>query len=546
MAQTSNLPKISLDQDSIFAEAEFSRGIVRDVPRSSIPVGGMYDCVDFMVDRPGVLWKRGGTEQMTGIAGTNQNGINFVCAPEFPSGMRVFALSGDGVVYNFSDVGSDGQATAVGPLGIWTKDNPHLYVNRVFVPANDGITPPKKIWVPGVGGNPPTDVDPLVIENMGGNPPAGRFITVHLSRVCLANTFAYPQRVYFSPPRPPDIFDVEGAWDKTNAYIDTNHTITGIVPCQGVLLVFSDGHTERIVGDVIPGQVGANMSLQPVGEVGCADARSIAPWRGNVVFAGQGGIWVSNGVGFDSLIEKDDGSGIASYWREIFDDAKTNGSGYEIIAGGIVNRDYYMISLSYNETVVDTLLCYLPRKAWTRLSNIGVSSFASSFVGANELFGGTIQFHPGNRLIRVSSIFKPTAMNSADHDGVNVAPDVQFRMIGEGIGVKAYGHGHLTYDLNASQVVGGSPYLTLTAAYGIEANTGWLAVQEGSPMNPTPQQVSGHGTVRKRFMLNRDAQTMNLRIQQTNGSAQTEIYAVEQEVRAFNATADSGIYGAGA
>lgn len=508
MATTSKLPKIKLEEDSVYGEAEFSRGIIRDMPRSSIPSGGVYDAVDFLVDRPGVAYKRGGTTYQGDTLGGTTTGVGFVAAPEFPNGTKIIGLGADGNVYDIT-TGN----TSAGSLGITTVDNPHLYVDKLVVASSDGITAPKKITAPG---------GTVTVGNWGGTPPAGRLVTVHLSRVLLANSGSNPNRIWFS-----SVPDPEAAWDTTNSYIDTNHFLSGIVPCQGVLVVFSAGHTERIVGDIPPGNVGENMSVQSVGEVGCVDARSIAPWRGNVIFAGQGGVWVTNGVGFDSLIEKDDGSGISSYWRELYDIGAANGG---IFAGGLYARDYYILSVSYGSTLVDTLCCYMPRKAWTRLSNVGIRSFASGFTGINELYGATISGAPGNRVVKFSSLFNPTASNKNDANGTAVQPQLQLRMIGEGIGLKAYGHGHVTYDLR--DAASDNPTVAISAATGIEADSGFSAVAEGGTLAETTQ------VTRKRFIVNKDAQTLNLKFVQTNASSQTELYAVEQEVRPYNVTAD--------
>lgn len=521
MAQQT-VPKVDLPSDDVFAEAEFSRGFVRDMPRSSIPVGGVYDIVDYFIDRPGVAYKRGGTVYQGGDLGSNTGGVGFVAAAEFPppagtplglhAGLRIFGLGADGNVYDITS-----GSTSLGALGITTVDNPALFVDRVVIPASDGVTGPKKVFMSG---------GTLTLGTWGGSPPPGRICTVHLSRVVLANSEAHPNRIWFSPvPNPESTWDADPSTGK--AYLDTNHFLSGITPCQGVLLAFSPGRTERIIGDIPPGTIGENMSVQPIGEVGCVDPRSIAPWRGNVIFVGQGGIWVTNGVGFDSMIEKDDGSGITSYWRDLYDVVSTNGG---IFSGGIYGRDYYFLSCSYGGTLADTLVCYMPRKAWTRISNVGVRSYAAGFIGINELYGATIQGMPGNRVVKMSSVFNPDASNRYDANGAPVAPQIQLRMIGEGTGLKTHGHGHVSYDLR--DAASDNPTLDLSAALGIEADTGFMTVQEGSPLPETTK------VTRRRYMVNRDGQTLNLRLVQTGASAQTEIYAVEQEVRNYNITAD--------
>src|SRR5258708_3489597 len=43
------------------AVTDFSRGIIKDSPRSSIPAGAVYDSTDYLLHQPGVAQKRGGT-----------------------------------------------------------------------------------------------------------------------------------------------------------------------------------------------------------------------------------------------------------------------------------------------------------------------------------------------------------------------------------------------------------------------------------------------------------------------------------------------------
>src|SRR5581483_3539927 len=385
-------------------EADFSRGIVRDLPRSSIPAGGVYDAVDFLVDQPGLLRKRGGTSYQSSTLGATTTGVNFVMSAEYPTGTKVMGLGADGNLYD----ATSGSTSSIGSFGITTLDTPKLFVDKVIVAASDGTTAPKKIYVSG---------GTLTVANWGGSPPAGKLVTVHLSRPVLGAPSANPERIYFGP-----VPDPEGTWDTTNAYIDTNHSLTAIAPIQGVLCCFSAGATERIIGDTPPGTTGENMSLQPIGQIGCADARSIAPWGSYLVFASQEGVYVTNGAGFDSLTEKTDGTGILSYWRQQYATVVAN-SGF--IAGGIVNRNYYILTLGYGSTIVDTLVCYLPRKSWTRTANIGCQMYSSAYLGSDELYGATMSGHPGNRILKLSGILTPSASNKNDADGTAVTPSVE-------------------------------------------------------------------------------------------------------------------------
>lgn len=508
--QRSVLQEIKVTRWPISFEAEFSRGIVKDLPRSSIPVGGVYDALDFLLDQPGLARKRGGSAYQSNAIGATTTGINFVSAAEFPTGNRVLALGADGHLYD----ATTGTASDRGAFPITTLDNPRLFIDKLIVASQDGTTGPEKVYVS--GGN-------VTFAVWGGSPFPGKLVTTHLSRPVLGASAANPNRIVFGP-----VPDPETSWDNSNAYVDFTHSLTALASIQGVLLGFSAGATERLSGSVPPGTTGENMSLQPIGQVGCADARSIAAWGSYIIFASQDGVYITNGAGFDSLTEKPDGSGIQSYWRSIYATVAAN-SGR--IAGGIYGRNYYILTLSYGTTVVDTLICYLPRKTWMRASNIACQMYAPASQGADELYGATISGAPGNRILALSGLFTPAAGNKNDANGTAVAPQLQLRMSGQGIGLKAFGHGHVTYDMR--DAASDNPTMAISVATGIEAAS-FATVQEGGTLAETTDSA------RKPFVVNKDAQAVNLKFAQTNASSKTEIYAVELEARGYDEAADGG------
>lgn len=475
------------------AEAEWSRGMIQDMPRSSIPVGGVFDATDFLLDQPGLARKRGGTSYQGSAMGANTAASPMVAAPEFPTGTKVISLAADGHVYDVTT-----GATDAGALGISTVDTPKLYVDKLIVPASDGTTSPKKITAPG---------GTVTIASLGGSPPAGKYVTIYASRPVIGNSAANPNRAIFGP-----VPNIESTWD-VNSYIDFDHSLTGLGAVQGVMLGFSGGFTERVIGGVPPDITGENMSRQVIGSVGCCDARSIANWGGYIVFAGQDGVYVTNGAGFDGVMEKSDGSGILSYWRALYASAV---AGSASICGGIYSRNYYHLSVVKSDgTLLDYLICYLPRKAWMRATNIKATMFASSATGSDELYCSTNT----NRVLKLSGIYVPSGTNKNDADGTAVTPVLKLRMMGEGISPKRYGHGHVTLDMRDAAT--DNPTMTVKVATGIEADSGYANVQEGATIAETTKST------RKRFVVNKESQAANLSFTQTNASSKTEIYAVE-------------------
>jgi hypothetical protein len=69
----------------------------------------------------------------------------------------------------------------------------------------------------------------------------------------------------------------------------------------------------------------------------------------------------------------------------------------------------------------------------------------------------------------MSGLFTPTASNKNDADGTAVTPLLEYRLFGQGTGLKAYGFGRLTYDMR--DAASDNPTLAVTAAPGVEATT---------------------------------------------------------------------------
>jgi len=484
-------------------DADFTLGIVKDMPPSSIPPGGCFESTDWILDEVGVAKKRGGTAYQSNALGATTTGVSLVSCPEFPTGAKVIGLGADGNLYD----ATSGSTSSAGALGLTPIENPRLYVDKMMMCASDGTTAPKKVTAP---------AGTLTIAAWGGTPPTAKFSTVHISRVVVGNTTANPNRVWFSP-----IPDPTTTWDTANAYIDTNHNLTALASVQGVLVCFSQNHLERITGNIPPGlnETNDNMQVQSLGNVGCVDARSVVAWGGYLIFAAQDGIWITNGASVESLTEEPKGYGIKSYWRTLYRTAITNGA---TISAGIYNRDYYHMSLVYGTTLIDHLVCYLPRKTWWRNTNPNMHglSFATQASGQDELYMGLGSGSDGNRIVKLSGLYNPSGSNTTDADGTAVLPSLTTRNMGTGVGLTSFGHGHLHY-----LMTGGTPTMK------VEVGTGLAAASFSQPSeSPLPAQAAA---ARKRFNVSKDSQGVSVRLTQLAASSQTEVYGVELEQRGY-------------
>lgn len=483
-------------------EADWSRGIVRDATRASIPRGGLYDSADYLLHQPGIAIKRGGTS----YAGPAMTGATYaaqVAYADFPAGSKLVGIGDNGHLYTVTS----GTTTDVSTMGTGFPgvDIPKLRIgggkNLLVIPASDGTTAPKTY-------------DGTTVATLGGSPAAGKYAAVYKTRVVLANTSANPNRIFFSPTPDPTT-----TWDTATSWIDADYPVTGLAALNNALLIFSSGRTERLVGSTPP--PGSDMTRSPLGSIGCTDARSIAIQEGNAIFANPRGVYLTNGAGFKSLTAE---AGIETYWQSLF-------SGYDpatwVISGGVYRSAFYVVSvLDNNGALKVTLMCNVARPAWWRLTNVKGMMWSPALGAADELYYAD---RATNRIVAISGMFSPAAGNKNDADGTAVTPLLEGRLRGEGIGLKAFGFGRLNYDMRDAAT--DAPTMAVSVATGVEATT-FAAVSE-SPLAATTDET------RKRFTVAKTSQGVTIRLQQTHASSKTEIYAVEVETRGFPIT-DSG------
>lgn len=559
--------------DSVQIEANFSRGMTRDSARSMIAEGSVYDAVDFMLEQPGRAYKRGGWVLHSAALPAAPSMVATIHIPT-----RVVAIANDSLYDVTSETSA--QADLVGSVGFTTRENPCIYVGRIILCDSTVANQPKKVTTTG-----PTGA--VTLSALGGAPPWAAHSTVNASRIVLGrgalsagfsySDAPYKNRLWFS-----ELPDVEATWDTANKYFDTTYEITGLASIQGVLLVFSPHFTERLIGGVPPGEEGENMELQPVGGVGCLDARSIVTLDNQIIFASEEGVFTTNGVGFANLMENPEGTGILSLWRGLFADHEVRS-----ISSGMLNRDYLFVSTHSTDGSNYDFVCYLPTRSWWRTTNTSTVMFAS---GATEQ--ETTELYAAMRdtpyVARFGPLLKPTWGTRADGNGAAVSPSLHTRMFGTGPGLKAFGFGRLTWDMDipdsvrnarrapstaytvgamvfeqnrifavttagtsnvgvvnwlaAAQVgqtlVDGTvtwtnmgPQLEVAQAVGIEADS-------FSPVFESPLHATQQTADRTRFRLFKDTQALYLRLTQSGGSDQTELFLVEVEHRPYGLPAD--------
>jgi hypothetical protein len=499
----------------VLSEAEFRRGLVSDTAPVALPAGAIVDVRDYLFDRPGRARKRGGSAYY-GPAIVSHNTMTHVASVPFQAGDKLIAVSavfGTPGSYHASDVNASAYSD-LGPLGGDSPNPPVFYNDRLYI----------------LSGHYPGGGRPAIVSNAAGtctvaNSAAtvpGQVGCVHAGYLVLANDASSQlNRLWFSP-----VPDPETAWDTANAYIDTNGPITALASIQGVLVVFHAGSCERILGSIPPGTPGENMSLQPLsGQAGCFSPGVVRALGGNVYFADSSGVWVTNGASVSSVSSRADGTGVSSLWRTSISAGPALGHPQGVRAGAFGN-DYYLIQI-YEGGLGSgfwggrlSLLYHISTGIWSRLAIEVFGDFSPSGT-VLETYAAPIN---QARLVKLSDLFADQPLNAADADGTAVLPTLTSRVMGSGPFLKAFGDGHLTYDMRSD--VGAT--LALTYSRDIE--------QQAFQASATFAGVGG--PTRQRFPVSGDGHGFSWTIAQTGASSKTELYAVELEHRNYEEQAD--------
>jgi len=496
--------------------ADFTRGIVRDTTRDAIPANGVYDSVDFLLERPGVAYKRGGTQfQCSAVSGGSVTGLVGVAAPEYPGDPRVLAIGSSGAARMLFDVTTGTPATGITLSTLETYENSPLHKDKLILADGRGALPPKKAYL---------SSGAVAVADLGGSPPAAKYSCVHVQHLVLANSTANPNRVWFSP-----IPDIETTWDTVNSWFDVPHEVIGLASIQGVLIIFCRGETWRVLGDVPPGHPTFNMQLQPLASVGCIDARSIVKMNGLVYWAHESGVYYTNGAAPQSITHLANGTGIGRFWADaLWGYAPMLGS---VVCAGVYLNKYLFVTVTHSASDPQPsakyqFLYHEPTGCWTRLaSGATANMYAASFAPPVELYVSADV--NSLRVAKFSPLFTPSSSNKNDANGDPVAPTITFRTLSDqNPALKAWGRARLTYDMR--DAASDNPTLAVAAASGMEATT-FATV---STLAETTD------TVRQRVSFARDSQALTIRLTQSNASAMTELHALEVESRPYPRAAE--------
>jgi len=471
-------------------QSDYARGTVRDLARHNLPKNATWKLTDYIPNLGAPLRKRGGSAYASPVLGGSAHTYGVAFAP-FAAGNQLIGIDDAGHVWKIDNVGSatDKGASRTGqPL-----QRPVFFQEKLIMPDPAGAAAPYKY---------DGSAAPALLT---GTPPNARYAEAYKSRLLLAGTAAQPNYVYFS-----DILDPQ-SWDLVNSYIPVTQPIQGIAALRNMVMVFSDGLTERIRGDNPP--PGGDMVREPIFNEGCIDARSIVTLGERVIWANGNGVWISDGAAADNLIEQ---GGLLKYWASML--TGYSSSTWTISAGLL--HGYYIITIMNGTSFVDSLMIHIESKTWSFLSNLKATMFAEAYGTTPELYFSTFG---AKKIGALSGIFTPSSANQADADGTDVQPVIETVYYRGAPGSRRFKDFIIG---NHIEVVGGSTTYLKTSVITSPEDTTYdiLCLDDGT----TPIQIVPSGAFqRSKVAARRASEGIGLKIEQIGGSYDTMLFDIE-------------------
>jgi hypothetical protein len=463
----------------------------RDFPRNRMPANVAWGLTDFLPDLGAAARKRGGWSNASDVFTSVHAGADYadggIYAP-FVAAPKLLAISVDsGVAAKLISVNLSTQAvTDLGFLNNAVRQNPVFHRDLVIIPFYNGTTAPQSY-------------NGTTLANLAGSPPNAIYATVHKDRTVLANTTADPTTLWFSDPGDPE------TWDVTNSFFSTSFPVTGLASIRNAILVWSEGAVERITGSTPPPETDFNFG--PLFTEGTPDARSIAYWGDNVVWANPSGIFISDGSALDDLTKA---CGMLSYWQDALQGYTTSWT-----LGAGVYQSYYVIAVMNGGSVVDGAMIDLVKRNWVRLTNLPVTSFWNSNA-PDEMYMG---LRSSARLGKFSTVLAPTASVKNDGNGTAVTPSYEspfFDSEGEMLSWR-----RMYADVYMTDAASDNPAVTLSYIETPEA-TSYTAL--------TPTVTENTAQRRYRRVVNRSNFGMAFKVTQANASGDTRFTRLSGEV----------------
>ena len=475
------------------------RGLNSDRSRDRLPEGAVWELTDWVPEtmQAGARMRGRWVYQSDALANVPDGSI---FAP-FRAASKL--LVAHGTVLSEIPTGSVGhtdQCTI--PV---TRQDPVFYTQTVVVPAANGTAPMRYITFSGTL--------PYGEANAPAGAPTARFAVPWRGRLVAANTNASPTGVWFSKPA-----SIGGlnTW-APESFQGTSYDITGLASQTNQILVFHNGSVERIRGTEPPDNartdVDGDLILDTLFDrAGCYDARSIAYWNTNVLFADARGIFLTDGAAVRNLCLQ---GTVMNLWMEMWERPK--GIPPASVAGSIY-RDYYICTVRHTGQPPITFIVEIPSRRVFMFTNIDATTFAASLGQRERIYAADAAT---KRMIDMSAVFDPDpSVLQIDEDGTPVLP------------VLATGWNRMSKNEGFKRVI------DLHVSYEAHRDTDDEVLRVGYVRDPAytgPQTLREFKTAnvraRKRMSVNRRLEGVGVRLEQLLPTKDTRLYDIS--VRAY-------------
>lgn len=408
------------------------KGMTRDFGIDSMPKGYLWDLVDALPTRKGARVEQRGPWDYLGSHDLEAMIYGGYYAA-FNDGQKLMVVA-NSKVWDINI--SSGVATEADTGPATMVQNGVKLHDKVYFMDGAGASRPRMV----------EHGSPVTVTLLPASAPQAIVGVAYRNRLVLGGDPAEPQRISFSP-----ILEDGGpnsTWDTAEAWIDTSNPVTGLAAMPSQLLVFHPAAIERVRGTVPPGvDVDDDMYVETLtDQVGCILPHTIIPWRENLIFADERGVFITDGSTVRNLSEL---GGIGDLWRTIYGNRVLNAP--SVSCGTFL--DYLMVTVIVDDSpniVPFTLVCDLNTRSWMRFTNFPATSYIPSESAQEEAYCG----HFLNRaMMKVSPMFNdPIPFGSpppdyVDADATPVRPTIStgFERLSKEEGLKRIRNVHLSY-----------------------------------------------------------------------------------------------------
>lgn len=501
----------------------FHQGMKRDVSRSNMPAGSLWNAVDMIANYGAPLRERGGwvhhsqdIASVTASASYVKGGVYATFSTSAGGATsKCLALDEDGKLYDATTASS---ASLIG-TALTVVQNP-IFHGGTAVSAATAVYTGLVIIPDGTGAAVPKKYDGTTLADLNGTPPKARYATVYKDYTVLGNgtvgSTYYANRIWFSPEGDPDCaVSSVTAWDTTDSWIDLSVPVKGLGSTRNALMVFHDAQVTRIRGAIPPPDEDMVVDDRYF-EVGLLDPMSIVQHRDQIIWASPEGVFRSDGAILDDLTRR---GGMLRYWLDLTSAATSTWT----FSGG-THRDTYFLCVMDGTTFKDCFAIDLLTLAWTRLSNVDATSFWNGLNGtADELYWGR---RGAARVCRHSTVFQvgtSTYKTDGDGDAVIGTVETPFYLLDNKPGLKRIRRGLVGFEL--TDYASDNP--TCVVSY--------ILTPEETSYTSAKTLDEGTTFERARFDINRQAHGFALKFTRAN-SGDFLLYSVEAEAWPYEQT----------